>query len=600
MPMPPSAQSSGQVRLPGVSPQPQQPQMAQQQPQQLATAPTAISAAMPGVDANGQYANYGYPNGPSSSAPQQAQMAFDPNTGQPLMPGMNPNVGHGMPYDGQQQYDAYGQPMMAMGTPGSVPMMSGLANPSQNMPAKTLLGAPGIGNYGYPTNPAPAGGYRPITQPGMQAPMGPASTSPPPMGNPSGQTGQAPGYGQNMSNPNMYGYQYDQYGQLVPQNPSQPQMQGYPMAYPSNQDMQGMQGYPQIQNDQMPTGRGQAMAMPMPAEEIPAPLAEGKKSTMVRDIVIGVVIAVVVLAAILAVKMFVLDTPDEDNDPASGNTTLASVKIKLPAGVKAKVFVDDKTSPEYAAVTNDSGPLSITAGKRTIRIEAEQGKCEKKDVELVANETTELDCPIGASGGGAGSGASGANSAGGSGQASTNGSAAASTTNTASTGSAGASTATVAATGSATAATTTTTSGAGSNTTTATTGTTGTTGNTTVAANTTTTTKSNNTTIKPVESIKPADSTKTTTTKTTTTTTTTAEIKPAEDNKGYLVLACKPPAKVLVDNVATGLTTPVSGHALPVAPGSHRVTFEIGRDKYSFRVMVKAGEPTALTKDFGS
>jgi len=29
------------------------------------------------------------------------------------------------------------------------------------------------------------------------------------------------------------------------------------------------------------------------------------------------------------------------------------------------------------------------------------------------------------------------------------------------------------------------------------------------------------------------------------------------------------------------------------------VTFEIGRDKYSFRVTVKAGEATALTKDFG-
>ena len=65
------------------------------------------------------------------------------------------------------------------------------------------------------------------------------------------------------------------------------------------------------------------------------------------------------------------------------------------------------------------------------------------------------------------------------------------------------------------------------------------------------------------------------------------------------MLSCKPAAKILVDNVATGLTTPVSGHALPVPPGSHKVTFEIGPDKYSFRVTVKAGESTTLTKNFG-
>ena len=43
---------------------------------------------------------------------------------------------------------------------------------------------------------------------------------------------------------------------------------------------------------------------------------------------------------------------------------------------------------------------------------------------------------------------------------------------------------------------------------------------------------------------------------------------------------------------------PIVGHTLPVTPGAHKVSFEIGADKYGFRVTVKAGEVTTLTKDF--
>ena len=81
---------------------------------------------------------------------------------------------------------------------------------------------------------------------------------------------------------------------------------------------------------------------------------------------------------------------------------------------------------------------------------------------------------------------------------------------------------------------------------------------------------------------------------------------PVEDNpadragvvpsKGWVQLTSKPSAKILVDGVDTGLTTPVTGRALSLTAGKHRITFQIGGDKYTFGVTVKAGETVSLDK----
>jgi tetratricopeptide (TPR) repeat protein len=69
------------------------------------------------------------------------------------------------------------------------------------------------------------------------------------------------------------------------------------------------------------------------------------------------------------------------------------------------------------------------------------------------------------------------------------------------------------------------------------------------------------------------------------------------DAKGYLEVFSKPEAKILVDGVDTGLTTPIQGKALALAPGKHKVTFVIGGDRYTYFVQTKSGQTDTMTKD---
>ncbi|HSD85962.1 MAG TPA: hypothetical protein VLB44_00550 [Kofleriaceae bacterium] len=67
--------------------------------------------------------------------------------------------------------------------------------------------------------------------------------------------------------------------------------------------------------------------------------------------------------------------------------------------------------------------------------------------------------------------------------------------------------------------------------------------------------------------------------------------------KGYLELSTKPAAKVFIDGVDTGLTTPIKGHAIPLTPGKHKVTFVIGDDRFAYFVVIQAGKTEKLSKD---
>ncbi len=60
-----------------------------------------------------------------------------------------------------------------------------------------------------------------------------------------------------------------------------------------------------------------------------------------RDIGIGVAIAALVLGGFFVVKLFILDKHDEASS-ATTPSTIATVKLSMPPGVTAEMFVDDK------------------------------------------------------------------------------------------------------------------------------------------------------------------------------------------------------------------------------------------------------------------
>jgi uncharacterized small protein (DUF1192 family) len=67
----------------------------------------------------------------------------------------------------------------------------------------------------------------------------------------------------------------------------------------------------------------------------------------------------------------------------------------------------------------------------------------------------------------------------------------------------------------------------------------------------------------------------------------------ADATMGRLLVTNATPARVFLDGLDMG-TTPLSS---AVTPGKHKVTFVVGEDKYTFSVLVKAGETTRLEKE---
>jgi hypothetical protein len=69
------------------------------------------------------------------------------------------------------------------------------------------------------------------------------------------------------------------------------------------------------------------------------------------------------------------------------------------------------------------------------------------------------------------------------------------------------------------------------------------------------------------------------------------------DRRSYLTVTSKPVSQVFIDGNDTGLTTPITGHALPLAPGKHKVMFVYSGGKFQQWVTVKPGETVTLNKD---
>jgi serine/threonine protein kinase len=551
---------------------------------------------------------------PADSTPQPlaaagGAMGAGLAVGRPQPAGVPPGLDAGMGYQPPAATPSYGQ---SYGTPphqavqsgphaapmGSDPAVNGLAQPTANPEVqRTVLGvqAPvGLGNYGS----GPQAAYRPSQQqPAMQNPQVP-------MGGPVGPYGypQSPQHGY----PQQQGYPQQPYGQ--------PQYPGYMSPYPT-----GPMGAA------TPVDQMGGMGLP----------AEGKKSTLVRDIAIGVGIAALVLVGFLVVKMVVLDGDSGSGNGSAATSKYATVKLSMPPGMTAEMIVDDK---RVATVENDKS-LGLAPGIRHIKLVGTNGlSCDDPKVKLEAGKTTTLECGFGVTPG-ATTGSASAGSAAATTNTGTTPGATAPPTETApatdstpATGSAAAigttpattaATNTAPATGSAAApakAETKATETKTAETKTAETKTAETKATDTKAATKATETKATETKAtetkatetkasetKATKVTESRSSTKSSESKSTTKASTTdsklTEAKASDKStagdptKGYLQVFSKPTAKILVDGVDTNMKTPISGHSLALTPGKHKITFVIGDDRFTYPVVIKAGSTENMSKD---
>jgi serine/threonine protein kinase len=490
-------------------------------------------------------------------------------------------------------------------------------------PAAAAGGPPPSAAGRTPTSPP----NKPPPRPGMGRPSGPQPVQQPmaamqpgmPGPDPLGQTAPAPVYPQNMP----YGVQQP-YG-----TPPQPQMAqpgmmpaGTPGSMPVDQHMAGMappgsqpgrtvlgvqapQGMPNYANyrpsQPMPgypppnasyppyamqqPGMQQYPGGPMMGQGLEplAPVVEGKRSTLIRDIGIGVAIAALVLIGFLAVKMFVLDKGNDATGQQSPSS-IATIKLAMTPGVTAELFVDDKK----VASVSDGQSVPLTPGLRRVKLVGpNNARCEEP-IKLEPGQTTTLECNLAL-----GAGSATAGSAAPSGSAAPTATGSAAPPQVAAVGSAAGSAETPATDTKATDTKATDKTVKPTDTKTTHPATTTTKPDTSVK-----TTKPDTTTTHPATPPTPPD-TKVTKPDTTTKPATPPNTPPPpaggdDPTKGYVNLTSKPSAKIFIDGTDSGKSTPIK---LPLAPGKHKISFVVGDDRYTYPVTVKAGETVAMQKD---
>jgi serine/threonine protein kinase len=472
-------------------------------------------------------------------------------------------------YPQQQQYpNGYGNYAPPMGTPSSVPMqqpLNALAAPGQAA-GKTLMGAaapPGLPNYSNPSIPPQYGS-------GPQQQMYP---------------GYPPQYPQQQhpSQP-MSMHPSQQHGM----HPSQPQMHGYPSAQGYMQQMPGGGQMPYGQPNQYQTGPAVAMDQ--------APVEGRKKSSIGRDVAIGVAIAAVVLGGFLLVKFFVLDSDDDTPSTDTGKKEIATLRIEMPPNLTAELFLDD--AKEKHAIIKNTDEIPVTAGLRKVKILAPNGQRCEQELKLPAGVTTTVKCIMHATAGSGSAAETGSGSAvAGSGSATDTKTPDTKTPDTKAPDTKAPDTKAPDTKAPDTKAPDTKTPD-------------------TKTADTKTPDKTSDKTpdkalVKTPDKtpIKTADKTPDKTPiKVPDKTPIKTPIKtpdklPPEDNpadkaaalssKGFLSVTSNPSAKISVDGVEVG-QSPIK---VPTTPGKHKVMFTLGTDKFAFPVIVKAGETTNFHKE---
>ena len=75
------------------------------------------------------------------------------------------------------------------------------------------------------------------------------------------------------------------------------------------------------------------------------------------------------------------------------------------------------------------------------------------------------------------------------------------------------------------------------------------------------------------------------------------DLKPAANETGFLIANTQPWAKVLIDGKDTGKMTPIAPRSkIPLKPGRHTVTFVADGKKFNFEITIKPGEDLRLMK----
>jgi len=397
-----------------------------------------------------------------------------------------------------------------------MPMVAGPRSPTANM---ELHGMP----HELPTVPASLG-----TPPGPQPTHAYAHL--PNLGRDSAPSGELQRTVLGVQAPQVNAYRPSGQMQMPPPSGYYPQQPSYP-GYPP--------GYGQAPYGAYPHSGPMGMVAMQPVDAVPG---EGKRSTLVRDIAIGVGIAALVLVGFLVVKMFVLDKDKAAGNGSAASNAFATIKFAMPKGMSAEMYVNDA---RVATVTTDSS-VPVSAGIKHIRLVSNGLSCDEPQVTLEAGKTLTLECNFGL-------GSDGAVAAP---PAPPQGSA------------------TQVAQGS------------------------GSAGSATEEPKTVKESKKEKTEAK-TEKPKTEKPKTEKTEKPKTEGKGSAEAAKTESavdpTKGYLQLTSKPPAKVLIDGSDTGKMTPVSG--LAVAPGKHKITFIINDDKFTYPVNVTAGQTVVLSKD---
>jgi hypothetical protein len=117
-----------------------------------------------------------------------------------------------------------------------------------------------------------------------------------------------------------------------------------------------------------------------------------KKSSIGRDAAIGVAIAVLVFGVILIVKFAVLDSdsaPVGNSDSGGQTSSIATIRVSLPSGVSADLFVDDKK----IATVGDKQEIPATAGQRKVKLVGPSGAQCEQALDLAAGKSTSFECP---------------------------------------------------------------------------------------------------------------------------------------------------------------------------------------------------------------
>ncbi|MDQ3368338.1 MAG: hypothetical protein M3680_23170, partial [Myxococcota bacterium] len=309
----------------------------------------------------------GYAAGPGAGA-MAASAPVSPMGGYPAGPSGQP----GYSPQGYPQQHPPGDDDDPGRTAPALPMAGGYAGPSytpQSQAVAVIQGTPGAmpATQGQPLNAlAPIGagaGQLGRTLMGAAPPPGLPSYSPTYPPQPAyPPTGQQPAYPSH-------------------QMPAQP---GYGSQPPQLSQHPSMASMASGHYGQSPYGAAAELTVPV------VPDGRTKRSSIARDVAIGVAIAALVLGGFLVVKFFVLDKQD-DAGTAASSSTIATLRLAIPVGVAAELYVDDKK----IATVGDKHEIPVNAGERKVKLVGPNGAGCEQVMKLPAGKVTTVECGMG-------------------------------------------------------------------------------------------------------------------------------------------------------------------------------------------------------------